>query len=80
MCVCGCPGAWACECACVSIVVLVQHSTRMRHIVTSFVPSGFTRFFDINDTIFGKELLNVKCVFWFSVQPFSRTFLIVRRI
>jgi hypothetical protein len=33
----------------------------------------------INDTIFGKTLLNLKCVFWFSVQLLSETFLILRR-
>ena len=34
----------------------------------------------INGTIFGKQLLNTKCVFWFSVQLLSATFLILRRI
>jgi hypothetical protein len=34
----------------------------------------------INGTIFGKKLLNIKCVFWFSVQLLSETFLILRRI
>jgi hypothetical protein len=34
----------------------------------------------INGTIFGKLLLNIKCVFWFSVQLLSETFLILRRI
>jgi len=33
----------------------------------------------INGTIFGKRLLNTKCVFWFSVQLLSETFLILRR-
>jgi len=32
-----------------------------------------------NCTIFGKKLLNTKCVFWFSVQLLSETFLILRR-
>jgi len=34
----------------------------------------------INGTILGKKLLNTKCVFWFSVQLLSATFLILRRI
>ena len=36
----------------------------------------------INGTIFGgkKKLLNTKCVFWFSVQLLSETFVILRRI
>ena len=33
----------------------------------------------INGTIFGKKLLNTKCVFWFSLQLLSETFLILRR-
>jgi len=32
----------------------------------------------INGAIFGKRLLNKKCVFWFSVQLMSETFLILR--
>jgi hypothetical protein len=34
----------------------------------------------INGTILGKTLLNIKCVFWFSVQLLSETFLVIRRI
>ena len=33
--------------ACICIVLLIQHATRMRHTVTSFVASGSTRVFDI---------------------------------
>ena len=33
----------------------------------------------IKGTIFAKTLLNLKCVFWFSLQHFSETFLILRR-
>ena len=33
-----------------------------------------------NGTILGQKLLNIKCVFWFSVQLLSETFLILRRI
>jgi len=34
----------------------------------------------INSTIFGKKLLNITCVVWFSLQFLSETFLIARRI
>ena len=34
----------------------------------------------INDTIFGKKLLNIKCLFWFSLQILFKTFLILRTI
>jgi hypothetical protein len=34
---CVCPGASACAWACVHVALLIQHATRMRHIVTSFV-------------------------------------------
>jgi hypothetical protein len=33
----------------------------------------------INGTIFGNKLLKTKCVFWFSLQLLSETFLILRR-
>jgi len=33
----------------------------------------------VNGTIFVKTLLNIKCVFWFSLQHLSETFVIVRR-
>jgi len=33
----------------------------------------------INGTIFGKKLLNIKCVFWFCLQHLSETFIILRR-
>jgi hypothetical protein len=33
-----------------------------------------------NSTIFGKNLLNTKYVSWFSLQPFSEIFFILRRI
>jgi hypothetical protein len=34
----------------------------------------------INDTIFGKKLLNIKCVFWFSLQLLSETLPILKWI
>ena len=37
--VCECLGAWTCASACVRVPLLIQHATRMRHIVTPFVAS-----------------------------------------
>jgi len=34
----------------------------------------------LNDTIFGKTLLNIKCAFWFSLQRLSEIFLVLSRI
>jgi hypothetical protein len=73
----------ACVCAYVHITLVIQHATPMHYIVTSFVaPRSPLHFFDylINGAIFGKKLLNIKCVFLFSLQPLSKTFLILRRI
>ena len=33
----------------------------------------------LNDTVFEKKLVNTKCVFWFSLQLLSETFVILRR-
>jgi hypothetical protein len=38
------------------------------------------RHYLINGTILAKYVLNIKCVFWFSLQLLSKTFLILRRI
>jgi hypothetical protein len=38
-------GEWACACACVRVALLMQHATRMRRVVTSFVAFVSTRFF-----------------------------------
>ena len=45
--VCVCMDARARACACARVAVLIQHATRMRHIVFSFVASGSTIFFDV---------------------------------
>jgi hypothetical protein len=39
---------------------------------------NFTHYL-ITGTIFEEQLLNTKCAFWFSVQPLSEKFLILRR-
>jgi hypothetical protein len=65
-CACVCPGACSCTCVCVHIALLIQHATRMHHIVTSFVapvapPNLSTLSHKRHD--FRKKLLNIKCVF-----------------
>ena len=42
---CGCPGAWACSRAWMHLALLIQHASRMRHILKSFVaPSSWPNF------------------------------------
>ena len=68
---------------CVSVALVIQHAERMRTIYCHTLPSPLYYIFPhylINGTILGKKLLNTKCVFWFSVQLSSETFLILRRI
>ena len=55
----------------------------MRHIVTSFVANRSPLYISTlseHGVIFGKKLLNIKCVFLFSLKRLSETFLILRRI
>ena len=61
-----------CVCVCararVYVALLIQHATRMCHIVTSFVaplapPHHIFRRYLINGAIFEKKFLNIKCVF-----------------
>jgi hypothetical protein len=63
------------------VLLLIEHTTRVRHFVCGFC--GSTTFFVIiiNGTIFGKKkLLNIKCVVWFTLELLFETFLILRRI
>ena len=61
----------------VHVALLIQHATRMYHIVTSFeAPMTLPK----NGTIFEKLLLNIKCIFWLSRQVLSKTFIILRII
>jgi len=61
----------------------IQHAMRVLHVVICGLPSTiFFPHYLINGTNFGGgggELLNTKCVFWFSLQGLSETFLILRR-
>ena len=63
------------------VVLLIQHEMRMRRIFICVLPSLYKLFpnYLINGTILEKKLLNTKCIFWFSVQLLSETFLILRR-
>jgi hypothetical protein len=66
---------------CVSVALGTQHAIRMRHIAICPLPPLYNLFphYLRNDTIFEKKLLKIKCVFWFSLQLLSETFLILRR-
>ena len=67
------PGAWACACAYVHIALLIQHATRTRHIVTSFVAPRSAPHFRhslIKSAIFGKSVIEHKMCFFI----FSKTF------
>jgi len=68
---------------CVSVALLIQHAKRMRSIMLSFVPClGLPYLSTLSHKRhdFLIKLLNTKCVFWFSLQHLSETFLILRRI
>jgi hypothetical protein len=56
MCVCvggvGCPGAWTCTCACERVALFIQHASRKRHILWSFVASPAVSHFS---TLFHKQ-------------------------
>ena len=74
---------WACACVCVHVALLIQHATRMRPTVTSCVaplapPHFSTLSHKLNDL--RKKALKIKCVFRFSLQILSKSFLILRRI
>ena len=80
VCVCVGGGAREIACVCARVTLLIQHETRRRVVIPGL--SGSTTFFDIisNFTIFGKKLLNTKCVFWFSLQLSFETFFILGQI
>jgi hypothetical protein len=67
----------------VSVVLVIQHAKRMRRIIWSSVaclvlPYFFTLSHKQHE--FRKNILNIKCVFWFFLNLLSETFLILRRI
>jgi hypothetical protein len=72
-------------CVHVHTALLIQHSTRIRHIVTSFVapmapPYILTLSHKRCDFRKKKKFSNIKCLFLFSISLLSKTFLILRRI
>jgi hypothetical protein len=75
---CGCvrERAWAYACACAGL--LIQHETRMRHIVCVLSPPHFSTLSHKRHDL-RKELLNIKCVLFY-VQLLFETFLILSRI
>jgi hypothetical protein len=67
---------------CVSVALGIERVNCIRHIVIGGLPCS-TIFFHITSkkgTIFGKTLLNTKCVFGVSLRLLSGTFLSLTRI
>ena len=63
------------------LALVIQHATRMRHFVMCSLP-GFKVFCTLSHKHqdFQKEaLLYLECLFWFLLQHFSETFLILMR-
>jgi len=61
----------------VFVALVIQHAMRMRHVILSSV-AIFFHIISFNSTIFRKNLMNTKCMFCFSLQLLSETFLILR--
>jgi hypothetical protein len=68
----------------VCVASVIQHATRMRHIVTSFVasmaPPDFSTLSHKRQDFREKKLLNIKYAFLFFLKKYSETFLILRII
>ena len=61
----------------VSVALVIQHATRMRRIILSFVAYPAVPYFATlphKRNNFRKPLLNIKYEFWFSLQFLSETF------
>ena len=82
LCVCQCvrcAGAWALLCACArSLSNSACDGPPHCHLRPLWLEHIFQKFL-IHGTIFGKKLLVLKCVFWFSLHCLFETFLIIRR-
>jgi hypothetical protein len=78
VCVCACVCVGICLCVCRLTYATL---TRLRRIIWGplCLHHIFVHYF-INDMVVWKKLLNIKCVFWFSLQILFETFLILTRI
>jgi len=67
---------------CVLVALVIQHGKRMRRIMSSLACLTVPYFSGLSHKRhdFRKKLLNIKCLFWFSLQLLSEIFLILRRI
>jgi hypothetical protein len=72
------------ECVCVSVALVIEQAARMRRIILSLVTCPAVPYFSTlshkRHDFWKKKLLNIKCVFWFSLQLLSEIFLILRTI
>jgi hypothetical protein len=68
---------------CVSVAVVIERTRRMCRFVLLPVAYLTVQYFSTlshNGTIFGNKFLNVKRLFWYSLELISKIFLIIRRI
>jgi hypothetical protein len=66
----------------VSVALVIRHAKGMHRIILSFVACLALPYFSTlshkRHDFLKKKLLNMKCVFWFSLRLLSETFLILR--
>ena len=65
------------------LALFIQHTMCLCHVTLSPVICLAVLYFShylINGNISGKSLLNIKCVYWFSLQLLFQIFLILKRI
>jgi hypothetical protein len=64
---------------CVSVALVIQNARRMRrNILSSVLCQAIPHFCILSHKVYNLKLLNIKCVFWLSVQLLPATFLILR--